>query len=115
MRIEAGPFQTIPYAGSSWQTQTKARPLDHEYLRNGTAKLMTLFHSPTGEVRVRGTRSCTNEVLHGWMKEELAAVVGGLPAPADALGMLPPKENRKEWTRWQEGLTRRITLPKVLP
>lgn len=59
---EAGPFQTIPYAGSSWQMQTKAHRQDHEYVRNGTAKLMTLFRPATGEVRVRGTRSCTNKV-----------------------------------------------------
>lgn len=67
---EAGPFQTIPYAGSSWQMDTKARPYDHEYIRNGTAKLMdplvlmTLFHPATGWDRVRGTQSTKNEVLH---------------------------------------------------
>jgi hypothetical protein len=92
--------------------ETKAQPFDHEYVRNGTAKLMTLFHPVTGEVRVRGTRSCTNEVLHGWMKAELTAIVKGLPEPEDGLS---DQENRQAWERWQEGLLYRITLPRELP
>lgn len=96
--------------------ETKAQPFDHEYIRDGTAKLMTLFHPARGEVRVRGTRSCTNEVLHGWMKDELAAIIKTLPEPEDKPeGTLTEQEHREEWARWQEGLTRRITLPQVLP
>lgn len=75
--------------------QTKTHRQDHEYVRNGTAKLMTLFRPATGEVRVRGTRSCMNEVLHGWMKEELAAVAESLPAPE---GVLTSEENRDDVT-----------------
>lgn len=114
---EAGPFQTIPYAGSSWQMETKARPLDHEYLRNGTAKLMTLFYPATGEVRARGTRSSTNDVLHGWLKAELSAMVERLPEPEGDLSEEEnlEEENRAQWERWQKGLTRRITLPRALP
>ncbi len=92
--------------------QTKARPYDHEYIRDGTAKLMTLFHGATGEVRVRGTRSCTNAVLHGYVKEQLAAILAELP-PLEST--LSAQENREEWERWQQGLTRRITLPERLP
>jgi len=92
--------------------ETKAQPFDHEYIRGGTAKLMTLFHPATGEVRVHGTRSCTNEVLHGWMKEELTAIVKGLPEPEP---ILSDQENRQAWERWQTGLTHRITLPEALP
>lgn len=73
---------------------------------------MTLFHPASGQVRVRGTLSCTNAVLHGWMKEELAAILKTLPELEDALS---EQENREAWARWQEGLTRRITLPEVLP
>lgn len=109
---EAGPFQRIPYAGSSWQVETKARCFDHEYLRNGTAKLMTLFHPATGQVRVRGTRSTRNEVLHGWMKAELLELLAELPVVE---GRPPPQENREAWERWQQGLLYRITLPEVLP
>ena len=92
--------------------ETKAQPFDHEYLRHGTAKLMTLFHPARGTVRVRGTRSCTNEVLHAWMKAELAAIVKGLPEPE---GVLSDAANRQAWERWQEGLRYRITLPQDLP
>jgi DDE superfamily endonuclease len=109
---EAGPFQTVPYAGVSWQLETKGRPLEHEYIRNGTAKLMTLFCPATGEVRVRGTRSCTNKVLHHWMQEELLTTLAALPVGEDTLS---PEENRQQWEQWQEGLTTRITLPSELP
>jgi hypothetical protein len=36
----------------------------HEYLRDGGAKLMTLFRPATGEVRATGVISVTNAVLH---------------------------------------------------
>ena len=70
---EAGPFQTVPYPGGSWEpTGLPARP-PHEYVRNGTAKLLTLLHPATGAVRVKGVTRCTNAVLHPWLEEELAA------------------------------------------
>lgn len=109
---EAGPFQTIPYAGRSWQSETKALCYDHEYRRSGTAKLMTLFHPATGHVRVRGTLSTTNEVLHSWMKQELAAIVARLAPVADTPS---PQQNRTAWQRWQAGLSSCITLPEQLP
>src|SRR3954471_9883372 len=59
---QAGPFQTIPYPGSSWQVQGKPARQPHQHIRNGTAKLMTLFEPATGEVRVKGVRSCSNAV-----------------------------------------------------
>lgn len=92
--------------------ETEARPFDHAYVRDGTAKLMTLFCPASGEVRVRGTRSCTNQVLHSSMEDELAAVVRELP---EVEGVLHPEENRAQWERWQRGLTRPITLPRQLP
>lgn len=87
---EAGPFSTVPYPGSNWQPQGKAACQDHEYIRNGTAKLLTLFHPATGQVRVKGVTSCTNAVLHHWLQEELATVVQSLPTPARLL-----KQQRK--------------------
>jgi hypothetical protein len=54
---QAGPFQTMPYPGSSWEPQGKPARQPHQHLRNGTAKLMSLFHPATGEVRVKGVRS----------------------------------------------------------
>jgi hypothetical protein len=50
---EAGPFQTIPYPGSCWQPEGRPARYPHEYIRNNTAKLLTLFHPTTGEVRVK--------------------------------------------------------------
>ncbi len=109
---EAGPYQTVPYPGESWEPAGKPRRRPHEYVRRGTAKLLTLFHPATGEVRARGVMRTTNAILHPWLREELADIVEGLPgseAPSD------PEENRAEWKSWQEGLSVRITLPEELP
>lgn len=110
---QAGPFQTIPYPGSSWQPQGKPARQPHQHLRNGTAKLMTLFHPATGEVLVKGVRSCTNAVLHPWLKQELEAILVALPPLAQEL--LSREENRLVWKSWQKGLTGRVTLPEELP
>jgi DDE superfamily endonuclease len=109
---EAGPYQTVPYPGASWQPTGKPKRRPHEYVRQGTAKLLTLFHPSSGEVRVRGVRRATNEVLHPWLKEELTAVLETLPPPKEVLGA---EQNRAEWKSWQEGLSVRITLPEELP
>jgi DDE superfamily endonuclease len=110
---QAGPFQTMPYPGSSWQPRGEPARQPHQHLRNGTAKLMTLFHPATGRVRVKGVRSCTNAVLHPWLKKQLSAILEALPPPPRPL--LSPEENRLMWKSCQEGLTIRITLPEELP
>lgn len=73
---------------------------------------MTLFHPSTGLVRVRGSVSTKNEVLHRGLKEELTAILEELPA---AEGVLSPAANRAQWEGWHQGLTRRITRPDKLP
>ncbi len=93
-------------AGNSWEEDGRGRKLPHEYRRDGTAKLLTLFHPQSGEVRARGVKSCTNVVLHGWLKEELAKIVATLPAPPE----VSMEENRQLWRSWQEGLQVKITL-----
>lgn len=108
---EAGPYQTIPYPGSQWHPTGQPVRFPHEYIRNGTAKQLTLFHPATGMVRVTGVRSAPNAVLHPWLHAELTTILATLPAPA----VLPPEENRRRWERWQEGLSTRITLPPDLP
>jgi hypothetical protein len=108
---EAGPYQTVPYPGSHWHPAGKPVRYPHEYAREGTAKQLTLFHPASGEVWVKGVRSAPNAVLHPWLKAELTAILATLPEPE----ILPPEENRCRWTRWQEGLTIRITLPQDLP
>ena len=109
---EAGPYQTIPYPGYHWHPAGGPVRYPHEYVREGTAKQLTLFHPASGEVRVKGVRRCTNAVLHPWLEAELAAILAALPASAEALD---PAENRRRWERWQEGLTVRISLPADLP
>jgi hypothetical protein len=107
---QAGPFQTVPYPGRGWRPEGRPDRLAHEYVRNGTAKVMTLFHPATGRVRLRGVTSCPNAVLHPWLKAELAAILAELPAP-------PPTgdQPRLAWERWQRGLKEPITLPAELP
>ena len=78
---EAGPFQTIPYAGYSWCPEGQPSCQPHEYVRNGTAKLLTLFHPADGQVRVKGVTSSSNAVLHPWLQQELSAILTDLPAP----------------------------------
>jgi hypothetical protein len=72
---EAGPFQTVPYEGYSWQAEGQPKRQPHEYVRNGTAKLLTLFHPSDGQVHVKGVTSCTNADLHPWLQQELNAIL----------------------------------------
>jgi hypothetical protein len=83
-----------------------------EYLRQGTAKLLTLFHPADGRVRVQGVTCCPNAVLHPWLQEELTAVLAQLPVADDGLDAAT---TAALWQRWQEGLTLHFTLPAVLP
>jgi hypothetical protein len=110
---QAGPFQTVPHPGSSWRPEGEPARPPHEYLRDGTAKILTLFHPADGRVRVEGVTSCPNSVLHPWLKRELAAILGTTPQPpAEAA---PAAGWRASWERWQEGLTIKPTLPDELP
>ena len=109
---EGGPYQTKPYLGSSWQPAGQSGHLSHEYQRNGTVKMMTLFHPASGAVRIKGVPSCTNAVLHAWLKKELAAILDSQPTAGPELS---PAENRAIWESWREGLTVKATLSDVLP
>ncbi len=85
---EAGPYQAIPQPvrpGSPWGSPP-AGP--HEYIRGGTAKLLTLFRPATGEVRAEPVATAPNAVLHPWLKAELVAILAALPA-ADAAAPRP--------------------------
>jgi hypothetical protein len=109
---QAGPFQTVPQPGASWHPEGQPARQPHEYLRNGTAKVLTLFHPADGQVRLKGVTGCPNEVLHGWLKQELTSVLGTRPealAPADVSVL------RGSWARWQQGLTVTPTLAQRLP
>jgi hypothetical protein len=107
---EAGPFQAIPHPGSSWRPEGRPARQPHEYVRGGTAKVLTLFRPSDGRVRVEGATTCPNTVLHPWLKRELSAVLAELPAPAPTADT-----SRAAWERWQVGLSVRTTLPEELP
>ncbi len=77
---EAGPYQAIPQAGASWQPEERPACQPHEYIRGGTAKLLTLFHPATGTVRVKGVTSAPNAVLHPWLQAELEDILAALPS-----------------------------------
>lgn len=109
---EAGPFQTVPYQAPSWQPEEHPKKQSHEYIRNGTAKLLTLFHPRDGQVRVKGVESAPNAVLHCWLKGELTDIVSALP---EASPFLSPDTIQKMWQSWREGLTLKFTLPERLP
>ena len=76
---QAGPFQTVPYPGQSWRPEGEPMRQPHEYLRDGTAKILTLFHPADGRVRVEGVTACPNTVLHAWLKRELTAILAAMP------------------------------------
>ena len=103
---------TSPYPGMQWSPIGHPACQPHEYVRAGTAKLLTLFHPATGTVRVKGVRSVTNAVLHAWLKAELLAILATLPAPADRS---LSAEQRPSWERWQHGLLRKPSLSAELP
>ena len=108
---EAGPYQTKPYPGASWQPVGQPVQQPHEYIRKGTAKLLTLFHPASGQVRVQGVLSSANSILHPWLKTELSAILATLP---EALP-LDPQTNRQFWDSWQVGLSSPLSWPEPLP
>src|SRR5919108_2322668 len=76
---EAGPYQAIPQPGATWAPQGDPVQHPHEYVRGGTAKLLTLFRPATGEVRARGVTTAPNAVLHPWLRDELTQILRELP------------------------------------
>jgi hypothetical protein len=78
---EAGPCQAVPQPGASWQPSGCPAHYPHEYIRGGTAKLLTLFRPATGEVRALPVASAPNAVRHPWLQHELAAILAELPPP----------------------------------
>lgn len=75
---EAGPYQAIPQPGENWHPAGKPTLHPHEYVRGGTARLLTLFHPATGLVRAKGMLSAPNTVLHPWVQGELQSVLDRL-------------------------------------
>lgn len=61
---------------------------------------------------MKGVTSCPNQVLHPWLKQELADILAALPHPEKGLS---PEENRAVWARWFAGLSQQPELPTELP
>jgi hypothetical protein len=94
---EAGPYQAIPQPGASWQPIGAPLRQPHEYIRGGTAKLLTLFRPATGTVRAKGVTNAPNAVLHPWLQTELTQVLAALPR------VTPPEAERPaaaQWATW---------------
>jgi transposase len=102
----------VPQPGSSWRPQGQPAIRPHEYVRGGTCKILTLFHPATGQVHLQPVSSCTNAVLHDWLKERLEGILATLPAPTASLDAAM---TRRAWETWQDGLAERFTLPADLP
>src|SRR3954449_317744 len=77
-------------AGGKWARVGEPARQPHEYIRGGTAKLLTLFRPATGEVRAVGVEAAPNRVLHPWLQGELTQILAELPGP-DVAG---------EWDEW---------------
>jgi hypothetical protein len=102
---EAGPYQAIPQAGAAWRARGKPARLPHEYIRGGTAKLLTLFRPATGAVRAKGVTSAANVVLHPWLQGELEQVLAASPV------CTAPEAERPEAARWATWLGREPREP----
>jgi hypothetical protein len=109
MRLVRTRLSLIPAITGAHVDEPSRYP--HEYMRNGTAKQLTLFHPASGIVRVKGVRRATNAILHPWLMAELEAVLAALPESP----VLDSVTNRCRWERWQEGLSNPFGLPEDLP
>lgn len=104
---EAGPYQTRPYAGASWAPEGRPARQPHEYLRDQTAKVLTLFRPATGIAQVKGVTTTTNVVLHTWLQAAVRQQLATLP-PLDA------SRDRPALAQWETWLGRpRPDLPSL--
>jgi hypothetical protein len=91
---EAGPYQAIPQPGAAWQPEGQPARQPHEYVRGGTAKLLTLFRPATGQVRAKGVTQVTNAVVHPWLQQQLTELLAVLPPVPD------PTAPLRRWETW---------------
>jgi hypothetical protein len=98
---EAGPYQTVPAPGQSWEPPGKPRCQPHEYFQDGIAQLLTLFGPATGQVRAKGVTHVPNTVLHPclhpWLQAELEQILDELPAVTIPEAQRPPLARWETW------------------
>ena len=82
----------------------------HEYIRGGTAKLLTLFRPATGQVRATGVTNAPNVVLHPWLQKELVQVLAEVPEPPPIEDSEPPTP--AHWATWL-GHVPHVPLPPL--
>jgi len=100
---EAGPYQAVPQPGPSWQPAGQPAHIPHEYVRGGTAKLLTLFRPATGEIRAVPVERTPNAVLHPWLKAEVAAILAERPPPAAGPGRDTAGWDWRDRPLWDHG------------
>ena len=98
--MKRDPLRPFPLLDTIGKKTGEPRKQPHEYAKNGTAKLLTLFQQAPGKVRVKGVTTCPNTVLHEWLQQELTQILALLPPPPE----LSPEDTHAQWQRWQEGL-----------
>lgn len=98
---EAGPYQAIPHPGARWGPTDQAARQPHEYIRGGTAKLLTLLRPATGEVRAKGVENAPNTVLHPWLQAEITQILAGVEPPALV----------QDWAEWLGYRLNRVLPP----
>jgi hypothetical protein len=106
---EAGPYQAIPQPGAAWQPVGHPAHRPHEYVRGGTAKLLTLFRPATGEVRACPVARAPNVVLHPWLQQEVDAILATVPLPDPAA----PGRQAADWEWRERSLWDLAALPSV--
>jgi len=107
---EAGPYQAIPQPGAGWFPRSNPGRQPHEYVRGGTAKLLTLFRPATGAVRAMGVTQAPNAVLHPWLQAELSAILDALPdasPPVRSAPFIP------DWWQRRQEMTDRYDDPPL--
>lgn len=110
---EGGPYQAIPQGGASWQPEGRPARRSHQYVRGGTAKLLTLFRPATGELRGEPVERTTNAILHPWLKQELSAILKQCP-PASTTSTLGRRWVDWNWHEGAEGLSMVIQKCRLL-
>ena len=90
---EAGPYQTIPHPGSSFQPEGRPATQDHQYIRGKTCKFLTMFRPASGELRAEPVDQSTNAILHPWLIRELTAILKSCPSAPEVV---------PEGRRWQD-------------